>query len=254
VEIGTPGAWAAMDSTTALLPGWGNVTPWVVRGSAQFRPVGPPSLGGRRWARDYNEVKQLGAADSRTRTPQQTEIARFWLGSPAVIWNGVARQMIEARRVDVSDATHALALMYLAASDAAIVCWDAKYTFNFWRPQHAIRDGHLDGNDQTVGDSHWTPLFPTPPHPDYPSGHTTNSSAMATILGLVFGDDPGVPIVAVSPAHAGVSRQWVTFSEGVQEVIEARIYSGLHYRTANEAGARVGREVAQFVFHHALRR
>jgi hypothetical protein len=250
---GTPGVWVAIGGAPALLPGWGNVTPWVLRSGSQFRPDGPPALDSGRWARDYNEVKELGSLTSSTRTAEQTQIARFWLGSPAAIWNGVARKIIEARGLDVSDTAYVLAMMYLASADASIACWDAKYTFNFWRPQHAIRSGDLDGNQKTLVDSGWTPLFPTPPHPDYLSGHTTNSSAMATILELLFGNNPGLPIIATSPTNAGFPRQWTTFGEGVEEVIDARIYSGIHYRTADEVGARVGRQVARFVFNHALR-
>ena len=250
---GTPGVWAAIDTTPALLPGWGSVTPWVLQSGSQFRPDGPPSLDSARWARDYTEIKELGSLRSTARTDQQTEIARFWLGSPATIWNGIGRKMIEARGFDLSDTAYVLALMYLAAADASIACWDAKYVFNFWRPQHAIRSGHLDGNDATIRDPDWVPLFATPPHPEYLSGHTANSSAMATMLQFIFGDNPGVPIVAISSTNAGFPRQWTTFGDGVNEVIEARIHSGLHYRTADEAGARVGREVAHFVFLHSLR-
>lgn len=250
---GTPGVWVTIGTAAALLPGWGNVTPWVVHSGAQFRPDGPPALDSGRWARDYNEVKELGAATSATRTATQTEIGRFWLGPPSVIWNGVARRIIDARGLDASDTAHTLALMYLAAADASIACWDAKYLFNFWRPQAAIRNGHLDGNDATVGDPAWTPLFPTPPHPEYLSGHSTNSSAMATMLSFLFGDNPGVTIVATSPNNPGFPRQWTTFSEGVDEVIDARIYSGIHYRTSDEVGARVGHQVARFVVNHALR-
>ena len=250
---GTPGVWVTIGGAPALLPGWGNVTPWVLRSGSQFRPDGPPALDSGRWARDYNEVKEIGSLTSATRTPEQTEIARFWLAPPAPVWNGVARRIIEARGLDVSDTAYVLAMMYLASADASIACFDAKYTFNFWRPQHAIRSGDLDGNDQTLADSGWTPLFPTPPHPDYLSGHSTNSSAMATILEALFGDNPGLPIIATSSTNPGFPRQWTTFSEGVEEVIDARIYSGIHYRTADEVGARVGRQVARFVFNHALR-
>jgi hypothetical protein len=251
---GTPGVWVTIGTAPALLPGWGQVTPWVLHSGAQFRPDGPPSLDSGRWARDYNEVKTLGSLTSATRTATQTEIARFWLAPPSVIWNGVARRIIDARGLDASDTAHTLALMYLASADASIACWDAKYVFNFWRPQAAIRNGHLDGNDATAGDPAWTPLFsPTPPHPEYLSGHSTNSSAMATMLAFLFGDNPGVTILATSPTNAGFPRQWTTFSEGVDEVIDARIHSGLHYRTSDEVGAKVGSQVARFVVNHALR-
>jgi hypothetical protein len=250
---GAPGVWVPNGTAVSLLPGWGNVTPWVIHSGSQFRPDGPPALDSGRYARDYREIQELGSLTSTKRTPEQTEIGRFWLATPSAIWNHVARQVIQARGLDLSDTAKALALIYLAASDAGIACWDAKYTYDFWRPMNAIRNGEFDGNAATVGDPAWVPLFPTPPHPEYISGHSTNSSAMATALGLLFGDDPGIPIVALSPTNPGFARQWSTFSEGVDEVIDARVYSGIHYRTSDEVGARVGRQVARFVAKHALR-
>jgi hypothetical protein len=247
---GSAGVWTPIGTAQALLPGWGNVTPWVLRRAAEFRPDAPPSLSGRRYTRDYNEIKEIGSLTSVTRTAEQTNIARFWLAPPSVIWNGVARRVIEARDLELSSKARTFALLYLVAADASIVCWDAKYAYNYWRPQNAIRGGDADGNDQTLGDPGWTPLFPTPPHPDYLSGHTTNSSAMATVLRELFGDRPGMPIVATSTTNVGFERQWESFTEGVDEVIDARIYSGIHFRTADEVGAWVGRDVA----HHVMRR
>ena len=252
--VGTAGVWTPpAPPAAANLPGWGSVTPWVLHNGSQFRPDGPPALHSLRYARDYDEVKALGSLNSTVRTPEQTEIARFWLGTPSALWNPIAGQIMDARGLDVSDTARALALMYLAASDASIVAWDVKYTYNFWRPQAAIRNGHLDGNDRTTADPNWQPLITTPPHPDYISGHSTLSSAMAGMLELLFGDDPGVPLVAISPTNVGFTRTWATFNEGVDEVIEARIYSGIHTRTADETGAKVGKKVARFVFTHALR-
>jgi len=250
---GSPGVWVPLTAVPALLPGWGNVTPWVLHSGSQFRPDGPPALDSGRYTRDYIEIKAIGSLTSTTRTVEQTEIGRFWLGTPSSIWNGVARQAIAARALDLSDTARVLALMYLASADATIACWDTKYTYNFWRPQPAIRNGHLDGNDATDGDPTWTPLFPTPPHPEYISGHSTLSSAMASMLGFLFGDDPGVTLIALSPTNPGFVRQWKTFSQGVDEVIDARVYSGIHYRTSDEVGARVGRQVARFVLTHALK-
>ena len=250
---GAPGVWVTIGGAAALLPGWGNVATWVIHTGSQFRPDAPPALDSGRWARDYNEVKSLGKSDSTTRTATQTEIGRFWLGTPSAIWNSAARGIIDARGLDISDTARTFALMYLAAADASIACWDAKYVYNFWRPQLAIRNGQLDGNDKTDADPTWTPLFPTPPHPEYISGHSTNSSAMGNMLAFLFGDEPGVTIIATSPTNPGFPRQWTKFSEGIDEVIEARIYSGIHYRTSDEVGARVGRQVARFVLNHALR-
>jgi hypothetical protein len=249
---GTPGVWVATSAAPALLPGWGSVTPWVIRKVSHFRPDGPPSLRSRRYGRDYNEVREIGSLTSATRTAEETEIARFWLASPSVIWNGVARQTIAARQLDLSSTARAFALLYLAAADASIVCWDAKYRFNFWRPLTAIQQGDADGNDRTSGDPTWAPLFPTPPHPDYLSGHATNSSAMATILKRILGDQQEEPIVATSPTNPGFERRWESFSEGIEEVIDARIFSGIHYRSADEDGARVGRAVAQYVMNRQL--
>jgi hypothetical protein len=250
---GDPGVWVAIGTTPALLPGWGSVAPWVLNSGSQFMPDGPPALDSGRYARDYDEIKAIGSKTGSTRTSEQTEIARFWLASPGVLWNGVARQVIAARDLSSSDAARTFALLYLAGADASIVCWEAKYTFNYWRPMAAIRSGDLDGNDDTVVDAAWEPLFPTPPHPEYLSGHTTNSSAMASTLEFLFGDDPDVSIVGVSPTNPGFTRHWTKFSEGVDEVIEARIWSGIHFRTSDETGARVGRKVARFTIKHALR-
>ena len=119
-----------------MLPGWRNVTPWVLRSLSQFRPDGPPPLHSRRYARDYNEVKELGSLTSLTRTDEQTEIARFWLASPTEIWNGVARQLIQAHELDLSATARAFALIYLASADASIACWDAKYTIQFLATHH----------------------------------------------------------------------------------------------------------------------
>jgi hypothetical protein len=250
---GTPGVWVPVGAAPALLPGWKNVTPWVLRSVSQFEADGPPPLHSRRYARDYNEVKELGSLTSTTRTSEQTEIARFWLASPTAIWNAVARQIIEANGLDLSATARALALIYLASADASIACWDAKYTFNFWRPITAIQNGDADDNVRTQADPGWTPLFPTPPHPEYLSGHSTNSSAMATVLRLLFGDELAAQVVATSPTSPGFERHWARLSEGVDEVIEARIYAGIHYRTSDEEGAAVGRRIARYVVNHALR-
>lgn len=247
---GTPGVWVPLTSAPALLAGWGNVSPWVLRSGSQFRPEAPPPLDSEQYAQDYNEIKIIGASSSPTRTAVQTQIATFWRASPTAIWNPVMRQVVAARNPDLSATARTFALVYLAVADASIACWDAKYTYNYWRPEPAIRNGAFDGNDLTAGDAAWTPLFATPPHPEYTSGHSTNSSAMATILELLFDDNPGVPLVVTI---SGITRQWDTFGAAVDEVIDARVYSGIHFRTADEVGARLGRQVARFISTHALR-
>lgn len=252
---GTPGVWTPMSSAPtaqALLPGWGAVTPWVLRSGSQFRPDAPPALDSERYARDYNEVFAIGAFSSTTRTNEQTQIALFWRASPTALWNPILRTAIDSRSLDLSARARAFALFYLASADASVACWEAKYFYNYWRPQPAIVAGDLDGNPATTGDTSWVPRLPTPPHPEYPSAHACNSGAMAFVLRSLFGDAPGYVIEATSSQNVGFVREWTTFSEGVREVIDARVYSGFHFRTADEAGARLGRQVAQFVLTHSL--
>lgn len=250
---GSPGVWVNLGPAPPASPRWGQMKTWVIESGSQFRPDAPPALDSGRYARDFNEVHALGSINSLARTPEQTNIAIFWDASPSAIWNSVARGVIAARLLNLSSAARAFALMYVAAADASIACFDAKYVYNFWRPIEAIRRADEDGNDATVSETGWQPLITTHPHPEYPSGHSTNSSAMATALALVFGDDPGVPIVATSPRNPSFPRNWTTFSQGIDEVVDARVYIGFHFRTADETGARIGRQVAHFVVNHALR-
>jgi hypothetical protein len=247
---GAPGVWVRLNNAPALLPGWGNVTPWVLKDASQFQADPPPALDSEQYARDYNEIKEIGSLNSAIRTTEQTQIATFWRASPTAIWNPVIRQLVAARDQDLSSAARTFALVYLAVADASIACWETKYSYNFWRPQPAIRRGDEDGNDATTQDPNWTPLFATPPHPEYTSGHSVNSSTMANVLSLLFDDDPGFPITVTI---TGITREWKTLSSGVDEVIDARVYSGIHFRTGDVAGARQGRQVARFIFTHALR-
>ena len=248
---GEPGVWTRLNNAPALLPGWGDVTPFVLRSGSQFRPEPPPARTSEQYAKDYNEIKTLGVATGSSRSAQQSQIALFWRASPTAIWNNVLTQLIQTRNLDLSENARLFALFYVAAADASIACWEAKYEYNFWRPQPAIVNGDFDSNDATVGNGTWQPFVGTPPHPEYPSGHTANSGAMAKILTAEFEDTPGAPIVVTL---SGITRQWSSLSEAVDEVIDARVYSGIHFRTSDEVGARMGRQVAQFVSTHALRK
>jgi hypothetical protein len=254
-NAGAPGVWVPTPPAfaAASLPGWGTVQPWVLKSSAQFRPDDGPDLTSRRYARDVNELKEIGALNSATRTAEQTNIARFWVASAPVIWNDVLRQVALGLDLDDSETARAFALMNVAGADARIACWDAKYVFNFWRPVTAIRRADEDGNPATEVDPSWTPLIATPNHPEYVSGHATISSAMATVLRLLFDDDPDVAFIATSPTNPGFERHWTTFSDGTREVIDARVYSGIHYRSSDERGAKLGRQVGRFAVMHAFR-
>jgi len=254
-NAGAPGVWIPTPPAfaAASLPGWVFVQPWVLESGAQFRPDEGPDLTSHRYARDLNEVKELGALNSATRTAEQTNIARFWVAPAVVIWNGVLRQIALGLDLDESEAARDFALMNVAGADARIACWDAKYAFNFWRPVTAIQRADEDGNPATEADPSWTPLIATPNFPEFVSAHTTISSAMATVLTLLFDDDPGVAFTPTSPTNPGFVRAWTTFSEGVREVIDARVYSGIHFRSSDERGAKLGRQVARFAAMHTLK-
>ena len=252
---GQPGVWvpAPPGFAPAFLPGWGATETWSLREPAQFRPEeGPPALSTEEYAAELNEVKLVGAADSPVRTAEQTQIALFWRASAPVIWNPVARQVVAHRGLGLADSARLFALMNIAGADASIACWDAKYAFNTWRPVTAIRQADTDGNPATVADPGWTPLVPTPAFPEFTSGHTTISAALAGVLERSFGD-PGMELTATSPLNPGFVRHWSSFREGVEEVVEARIVSGIHFRTGDERGAVQGRQVARFVSTHSLR-
>jgi hypothetical protein len=255
-NAGAPGVWVETPPTfaAALLPGWVSVQPWVLESGAQFRPDAGPDLTSRRYARDLNEVKEVGSMDSGSRTAEQTNIAKFWVAPAVVIWNGVLRQIALGLDLDESEVARDFALLNVAGADARIACWDAKYAFNFWRPVTAIQRADEDGNPATAADPGWTPLIATPNFPEYVSAHTVVSGAMVTTLRLLFDDDPGVAFTATSPTNPGFERHWTRFSDGVREVIDARVYSGIHFRSSDERGARVGRQVGRFVATHAFRR
>ena len=236
---GNPGVWVPTPSAfaPALLPGWPQVNPWVMRRGSQFRLGRPPDLNSDVYVRDVNEVKNIGALNSTVRTARQTDVAAWWPPSAVVIWNPVARQVVTAKGLWISDNARLFALLNIAAADAAIACWDSKYTYNFWRPISAIRNA--DGLRITP-DPNWVPFLATPPFPEYPSAHNEISGAMGQVLISLFGDMPGMTIIAHSPADPTFDHSWTRFSQGIQEVINARVWEGIHFRNSDEQGMRAG--------------
>jgi hypothetical protein len=248
---GQPGVWMAQPGANglpapALAPTWGSVTPWIMNAADQFFPDAPPALDSPTFLNDLAEVGSVGRKDSTTRTGYQTEVAKFWISSAPVLWNPIARKVSASRGLSVSENARLFALLNLAMADAAIECWKVKYTYDFWRPITAI---------QSTGDTSWAPFLATPPFPEYTSGHTAVSAAAARVLASMFGDDPGVPngIEASSPSNPSFTHYWSTFSQGVEEVIDARVWSGIHFRNSDVVGARFGDRVGQFDLLHGLR-
>ena len=230
---------------------WGSVRPFALKTGDQFRPGAPYALTSREWASDYNEVKRMGAKAGSARSAEQTDIARFWELTGPATYNPLARQIVAAKRVDLTDCARVFALVSIAAADALIAVFDAKYTYNFWRPVTAIRNGDLHGNDAIERDPAWEPIIPTPMHPEYPCAHCITQSAAAGVLQAFFGD--AIPTVKLTSTTApGVTRTYVKLSDYVNEVIDARVYDGVHYRTSGIIGADMGRKIAQYAVQNHL--
>jgi hypothetical protein len=233
------------------VPAWPFVTPFVLKSGDQFRAEGPPSLGSDEWAEDFNETKRLGRVDSSDRTAEQTEIALCDAEGSLPMWNRVARTVSAQRSTDLVENARLFAAVNLAMADALIACWDSKYTYRFWRPVTAIPAADTDGNDATEADPAWTPLRPTPLHPEYPSAHACASNAAAEVLTRLVGKD--IPFSTTnSTCPAGVVRSYDSFRALADEVGESRIYIGFHFRTSIRHGANLGRQVGHWTFQRSL--
>ena len=231
---------------------WREVKPWILQQPSQMRPEPPPALTSAVWTRDYNEIKALGARDSTQRTAAQTETARFWAAVGVATWNPIVRSLALSRPRTLIDNARLFALVNMAASDAFVAVFDAKYAFNFWRPVTAIRNGDIDGNDATAPDAAWLPLVDTPLHPEYPCAHCISASAVAAVLEAEFGSGRVGPIAMTSPTAPGVTHRWERIADYVDEVRHARIWGGIHYRHSTEVGERMGRAIGRLAIENAL--
>jgi hypothetical protein len=231
---------------------------------------GPPALSSAQYAADFNEVKAMGSRSSTLRTADQTTYSLFWNSSTvSYLWNTVAITLLEDRERDGDQYGHGeswrtprrhrllenarlLGVMGVAMADAIIGCWNAKYEHAFWRPITAIRDTTDDGNAATTPDPEWMPLFATPGHPDYPSGHSCGSGAAGEVLATWFGDR--TRFTMDSDLLLGVTRSFRSFSSALDEVKNARIFAGIHFRTACDDGQKLGKTVAQYVLENRFQR
>jgi hypothetical protein len=247
-----PGVWLPTGPTPigTYLPG---MRPFVLESADQFRPDGPPALNSRRWAREYDEVREIGSVTSTTRTPEQTVAARFWAESPVAQTHAALRRFIADRELDVYQAARFLAMSAVTVADAFIACFDAKYAYAFWRPVTAIRAGDTDGNDATVGDPTWSTLLAgTPNHPEYPSAHSCITPAGGVVAATFLGSSR---IDYTVPSLTGLGdRTFKRVKDLTYEVGNARIWGGIHYRSAVEDGVELGLRVAQEVLDDNFRR
>lgn len=235
-------------------PQFATMTPWVLRRPSQFRLPPPNALTSAEYAADYNEIKAMGVYTGSMRTADESELALFWAGNTPLYWNRIAAQISAERKLSLMENAHLFGLMNVTMTDALIACWDSKYRYVYWRPITAIRAGDLDNNAATDPDPGWTPwldFFPggTPPHPEYPSGHSTVSGAAAAVLGAIFGDDSAFTVT--SDVRPG-TRQFASFSAAVAEIANARVFGGIHFRVSCVRGNALGQTVAAYVMTHAM--
>ncbi len=249
-----PGDWqqTAPNFAPPLLPQWGQVTPFAMTSAGQFSPSGPPELNSAAYTAAYNEVKELGALNSTVRTADQTAIATYWsdgggTAAPPGHWLSIASDISKQQGLTTLENARLFAMLGTTVADAAISCWNTKYTESFWRPITGIQNGELDGNANTIGDPTWTPLLPTPPFPSYTSGHSTFSASAGEILGLFFGGQT-FNFCSKQELNPGVSRCWSSFSQAVAEAGMSRIYGGIHWQFDNVDGLAAGRNIGQYVF------
>ena len=210
----------------------------------------PPDLKSERYAKDYNEVKGVGAATNSTRTPEQTELANFYRSEILCpVFQNMPREIAKAQTKSIDDSSRLLALVSIAMADTAIVVWDSKKHFNFWRPVTAIHEAENDGNSATAADPAWQPFLTTPPYPDYTSGGNGVTGSATGILKLYFGkDDVPFTVTSTSKEAKEKTRNYKSFSEYAKDMVDVRIYQGLHFRFADEASREQGEKVAAEVF------
>ena len=230
----------------------GATTPWVMTSGSQFRPGPPPALDSETWTRDVNEIREIGARNSIVRTAEQTTIGRFWFLVGPRSYNPIVRQAAMAKNMDVVDCARLFALTSIAGNDALVAVFDAKYQYNLWRPVTAIRNADITQNPATPREESWLPLGDTPMHPEYPCAHCITSAAISTVLRNIVGEEFG-EFSLTSPTAPGVTRKWSRLQDYSDEVANARIYAGFHYRFSTEVGKDMGKKIGELTVATQLR-
>jgi hypothetical protein len=264
VGLPAPGVWqvtlppgCAATATGGSFYQWKDVTPFGVPDVTAFRPTPPPALTSSAFTKDYNEVKSVGSVNSTLRPQDRSDVARFYqASSPTLVFNMVLRQLAEAEHRSMSDNARALALLNMATNDSLVASFSAKYHYNFWRPENAIRFLGDYGNPKTEPDSTYVPFISTPCFPSYPSNHASGSNGASEILRRIYGEG-GHAITVTNPYNASVANlqfDYTTFNQICDDVDDARIYGGIHFRFDQVAGNQLGRDIATYVYKHNLRK
>lgn len=241
----TPGVYVPTAITRAAM--WGNMKPFAMVNSSQFRPSPPFSLESKEWATDFNEIKDYGGQNSAKRTAQQTETARFWLVAGPVAYHPFVRQLVSAKQMSVVESARFMTLVAIGINDALIAVFDAKYQYNFWRPITAIRNGDIDANPATDRVATWQPIADTPMHPEYPCAHCILSGAVAGVVKAALGTEEIPEIAMTSPTAPGVTHRWTNMAAFTEEVANARIWAGFHYRFSTRVGTDAGLQIGDYV-------
>src|SRR5882672_9723345 len=246
----SPGVYVPTPITAASM--WPNMKPFAIKSPSQFRPQPPVSLASKEWATDYNEIKDYGSKTSTKRTPQQTETARFWLMVGPQAYHPFARQIVKAKQMTVSDSARFMTLVSLALNDALIAVFDAKYHYNFWRPITSIRNGDIDDNPATEREATWQPIDNTPMHPEYPCAHCILSGSVAGVIKAALGSEDIPEVAMTSPNARGVTHRFTNMTAFAEEVANARIWAGFHYRFSTRVGTDMGNRIGEHVVKNVL--
>jgi hypothetical protein len=246
----TPGVYVPTAITISSM--WPNMKPFAIANPSQFRPGPPIALASKEWATDYNEIKDYGEQKSARRTAEQTTAARFWLVGPPMAYHPLTRQLVSAKQMSVVESARFMALTAIAINDAIIAVLDAKYHYNFWRPITAIRNGDLDGNSATERDATWQPIANTPMHPEYPCSHCIQSGAVAGVAKTILGIEDIPEVVMTSPTAPGVVRRWTNMRTFTEEVANARLWAGFHFRSSTRVGTEMGYRLGEYVAENVM--
>jgi hypothetical protein len=245
-----PGVYVPTPITASSM--WPNVTPFVMTGPSQFRPAPPIPLSSDEWATDYNEIKNLGGKASTKRTARQTEDGNFWLITGPQSYYPVVRQLVASKKMSLLDSARFMALVSVAAADAYIAVFDAKYHYDFWRPITAIRNGDTDDNPATERSATWQPIDNTPMHPEYPCAHCITSAAVASVVEATLGTADIPEVTMTSPTAPGTTHRWTNVWAYADEVSAARIYAGFHYRFSTRVGQDMGRKIGRLAVQNVM--
>jgi hypothetical protein len=248
-----PGQWQLQPGQAVQTPWFATMRPFLLEGASQFRAAPPPSLTSDRYARDLNETEAYGALNSTVRTPEQTAIAYFWVGNSINQYNQTMQNVVAQHDMDLVDATHLLAMGMIVTTDAGMACFDSKFFYQFWRPITAIRNADKDGNPDTTADPTWQSLLPVPGHPEYPSQHGCFTSAFSDTLAAALHTrhlDVTMPGGENGSALLTTEQHFDTVDEIQDQVVDARVWLGFHFRNSVEQGERLGNHVANWELKH----